>query len=76
MDDIMEVLKQAVISTLRSSDTGAKYSCSQYVILLMDTDMESGRIAAERVIEKFYQESKLSKSDIKVSYDIQSLASK
>lgn len=75
MDDIMEILKQAVISTLRSSDTGAKYSCSQYIVLLMDTDPESGRVAAERVKDRFYQESRLSKSDIKVSYDIQSLAS-
>ena len=76
LDDIMEVLKQAVISTLRASDTGAKYSCSQYIVLLMDTDVESGKKAAERVIDKFYRESMLSEAEIKVSYDIQSLASK
>ena len=75
LDDIMENLKQAVISTLRSSDTGTKYSCSQYIVLLMDTDAESGKTAAERVLDKFYGESRLSKSDVKVSYDIQSLAS-
>lgn len=75
MDDIMERLKQTIIESLRRADTGAKYSCSQYIVLLMDTDLENGRIAADRVIEKFYLEGSISRTDIKVSYDIQSLAS-
>lgn len=73
MDDIMEILKQAVITSLRSVDTGTKYSCSQYIVLLMDTDVENGRAVAKRVIDKFYQNERVKFSSIKVNYDIQPL---
>lgn len=73
MDDIMEILKQAVITSLRSVDTGTKYSCSQYIVLLMDTDVENGRAVAKRVIDKFYQNERVKFSGIKVNYDIQPL---
>ena len=73
MDDIMEILKQAVITSLRSVDTGTKYSCSQYIVLLMDTDVENGRAVAKRVIDKFYQNESVKFSGIKVNYDIQPL---
>ena len=73
MDDIMEILKHAVISSLRSVDTGTKYSCSQYIVLLMDTDVENGRAVAKRVIDKFYQNESVKFSGIKVNYDIQPL---
>ena len=73
MDDIMEILKQAVITSLRSVDTGTKYSCSQYIVLLMDTDVENGRAVAKRVIDKFYQNERVKFFGIKVNYDIQPL---
>ncbi len=76
MDDIMEILKQTVISSLRSVDTGTKYSCSQYIVLLMDTDAENGRTVAQRVIDKFYQDESVKSSGIKVNYDIQPLKAK
>lgn len=75
MDDIMEILKQTVISSLRSADTGTKYSCSQYIVLLMDTDLEKGKIAAKRVIDKFYGNHLVMESGVTVNYDIQSLSS-
>ncbi len=73
LDEIMEILKQTIISSLRSVDTGTRYSCSQYILLLMDTDAEHGRLAAERVIEKFYGNQAVAESGVKVSYDIQPL---
>ena len=75
MDDIMEILKQTVISSLRAADTGTKYSCSQYIVLLMDTDLEKGKIAAKRVIDKFYGNHLVMDSGVTVNYDIQSLSS-
>ena len=76
MDDIMDILKQAVITSLRSVDTGTKYSCSQYIVLLMDTDMENGRTVALRVLEKFNQNEKVKASGVKASFDIQPLKAK
>ena len=76
MDDIMEILKQAVITSLRSVDTGTKYSCSQYIVLLMDTDLENGRAVAGRVLEKFNQNEKVKASGVKASFDIQPLKAK
>ena len=72
-EKFMEILKQTIISSLRSVDTGTRYSCSQYILLLMDTDAEHGRLAAERVIEKFYGNQAVAESGVKVSYDIQPL---
>ena len=76
MDDIMEILKQAVITSLRSVDTGTKYSCSQYIVLLMDTDVENGKAVAGRVLEKFNQNENVKASDVKVTFDIQPLKAK
>ncbi len=76
MDDIMEILKQTVITSLRSVDTGTKYSCSQYIVLLMDTDIENGRAVAGRVLENFNQNETVKASGIRASFDIQPLKSK
>lgn len=76
MDDIMEILKQTVISSLRCVDTGTKYSCSQYIVLLMDTDLENGRAVAGRVLEKLNQNEKVKASGVKASFDIQPLKAK
>ncbi len=42
MEQMMEYLKNAVVSSLRSVDTGTKYCISQYIVLLMDAEMENG----------------------------------
>ncbi len=72
MDAVMEVLKDTVISSLRTVDTGTKYSNSQYIVLLMDTDVDNGKAVAERVINKFYQNAQIA-AEVKVEYDIQPL---
>ena len=72
---IMDILMQVIVSTLRSVDTGTKYSSSQYIVLLMDTDMDNGKMVAQRVINKFYENEEVLLSGIKVSFDIQPLVS-
>ncbi len=72
-DAVMEVLKDTVISSLRTVDTGTKYSNSQYIVLLMDADVDNGKIVAERVINKFYQNVQVDAAKVKVEYDIQPL---
>ena len=70
---IMDILKDTVISSLRAVDTGTKYSNNQYIMLLMDTDIENGKIVAGRVIEKFYQSAEVISTGVKVVFDIQPL---
>ena len=62
-----------MVSSLRSVDTGTKYSSSQYIVILMDTDMENGKVVAERVINRFKENEEIKASDIKISFDIQTM---
>lgn len=71
MESAMEVLEESVISSLRSMDAGTKYSNKQYIVLLLDTDRENGKMVAERVIRKFYQNAQITVSGVNLTYDIQ-----
>ncbi len=71
MENAMEVLEESVVSSLRAMDAGTKYSNKQYIVLLLDTDMENGKKVAERVIRKFYQDARITISGVNLTYDIQ-----
>lgn len=73
MEALMEVLKEAVISSLRTVDTGTKYSSSQYIVMLMDTDVENGKLVAERVMSKFLENKYAVSSGVKITFDIQTM---
>ena len=72
-DKYMEILKRIVVASLRSVDTGTKYSSSQYIVLLMDTDEQNGRMVAKRIVDNFYRNEQIADSGVKLTYDIQSL---
>lgn len=72
-ESVMDILRDTVVSSLRTVDTGTKYSNSQYIVLLMDADSENGSLVAERVINKFYQNDSVVASGVKASFDIQTL---
>ena len=74
IDTAMDVLKHTVKSALRSVDVGTKYSSSQYVLILVNTNAENGRIVAERLLEQFHNE--YAKKDVLLSYDIQTIEPK
>lgn len=71
MDSAMQILEKSVVSSLRAMDAGTKYSNKQYIVLLMDTDIENGRKVADRVVRRFYQNAEIAVSGVNVSYDIQ-----
>lgn len=71
MEEAMQVLENAVRSSLRSVDVGTKYSSSQYILILMDTNLENGKKVAERVLEKFYRI--YQGEGISLNYDIQTM---
>lgn len=54
-DMTMDTLKAVITSSLRSGDVAARYSATQYVILLPTCDYEGGLIALERIEENFYR---------------------
>lgn len=73
IENIMYDLENLISGSLRAMDAGTKYSNSQYIVILLDTDIEDGKMVATRVIEKFYKNVQFSKSDVEVFYDIRTL---
>ena len=73
MDREMDILTLSVVSSMLYVYTGTKYSSSQYIVILMDTDMENGKVVAERVINRFKENEEIKASDIKISFDIQTM---
>ena len=69
----MQTLELAVASSVRMVDVGTRYSNIQYIVILLDADIENGRKVADRVVKKFYQ--MYGGRGIVVSYDIQTMNS-
>lgn len=49
----LEMLEQAVFTSMRRSDVSTRYSSKQIIVILMDTLQENGNIVTERIIECF-----------------------
>lgn len=73
-EEPMQTLELAVASSVRQVDVGTRYSSIQYIVILLDTDLENGRKVADRVIKKFYQ--MYGGRGVVVSYDIQTMLPK
>ena len=71
--ETMQTLELAVASSVRMVDVGTRYSNIQYIVILLDTDIENGRKVADRVVKKFYQ--MYGGRGIMLSYDIQTMHS-
>ena len=72
-ENAMAALEVAAASSLRMVDIGSRYSSVQYFIILIGTDIDNGRMVAERVMKQFYKIH--ANSNIVVSYDIQTMIS-
>ena len=53
VEDAIGALESAVFRSLRRVDVSARYSARQFVVVLMDTDEEHGRIVVERILAKY-----------------------
>lgn len=73
MEVIMQLWEHSLESSLRFVDTGTRYSSSQYIAIFLDADYENGKIVAERVIEKFFESNTQLRTEVKVTYDIQTM---
>ena len=72
-EEPMQALELAVASSVRLVDVGTRYSSIQYIVILLDTNIENGRKVADRVVKKFYQMH--GGRGVVVSYDIQTMLS-
>ena len=73
-EEPMQTLELAVASSVRMVDVGTRYSNIQYIVILLDTDMDNGSKVADRIVKKFYQ--MYGGRGIMVSYDIQTMESR
>ncbi len=64
----MERLKQSIKDSLRSSDAFARYSVSQYILLLPTTTYENGERAMRRVLSGFNRN--YVRKDVAVNYSL------
>ena len=71
VEHAMMMLQEAVKDSLRAVDVGTGYSSRQYMLILMDADMENGTMVVERVVSKFYD--LYGRNGIELTYDIQTM---
>ncbi len=70
-EDAMSTLEVAAAYSLRMVDVGSRYSSLQYIVILVDTNIENGRMVADRVVNQFYKI--YAGSNVTLSYDIQTM---
>lgn len=68
MEDILMLLETAIIRSLRRGDVTTRVSATQQIVVLMDTNMENGKLVAERIVEKYRGLS--SDQRVQIFYDI------
>lgn len=68
LEDALMILETAVVHSLRRGDVTTRLSAMQQIVVLMDTNMENGKIVADRIMNKY----KVLSSDNRfiISYDI------
>lgn len=71
-DTAMKQLSESVQEALRSGDVYARYSISQYIILLPSATRENGKMVMERILDKFRR--KHPGSPAAVRYSLQDVA--
>lgn len=64
----MEELEASIKDSLRRGDVCSHFSSNQFIVLLMDTDIQNGRLVAQRILENFRRNG--SHEHILVEYDI------
>lgn len=66
----MEQMERVMKRTLRIGDVAAKYSESQYVLMVLNCDRECGYLVANRIVDKMYDGTS-KYSGIKIKIDVE-----
>ncbi len=68
IDTALEMLEQAIYTSLRRADVSTRYSSKQIIVILMDANAENGDMVARRIIDCF---GKIYRNPhIRIEYDI------
>jgi GGDEF domain-containing protein len=70
-DEVMEVMRKAVVSSLRSVDVTTPFSSSQRIVILMNLPDENIDIVMQRIVSSFYKMN--TNKNFSLSYDIADL---
>lgn len=71
---IMERLHKVIYKALRKGDVFTRYSSSQYILLLLDTNLDSASAIAERIIETYKEI--YSSPHVNIKYQLEKLQAK
>ena len=70
-DFLMELLGEAIRTTLRIGDVYTRYTSSQYLVLAIDTSQKLADMIADRVKEKFLSDSGRKNLLVHCCYELQ-----
>lgn len=74
IDTALDILEQAIYTSLRRVDVSTKYSSKQIIVILMDADAKNGDMVAGRIVNCF---KKIYKGDkVEINYDIAKMEGK
>lgn len=68
MEAAMQCMEQAICKSLRGVDVGARYSSSQFLVVLLGTERENVRVVTERIVQNYFK--LYGEKDITLTYDI------
>lgn len=68
METAMQCMEQAICKSLRGVDVGARYSSSQFLVVLLGTERENVRVVTERIVQNYFK--LYGEKDITLTYDI------
>ena len=55
LDEAMNILEHCIVGSLRKGDVTSRYSSSQQVVIMIDSNQENGHMIAERIIANYYR---------------------
>lgn len=68
MEMAMQCMEQAICKSLRGVDVGARYSSSQFLVVLLGAERENVRVVTDRIIQNYFK--LYGEKDITITYDI------
>lgn len=68
IEDALMLLETAIIRSLRRGDVTTRLSATQQIVILMDTNMDNGKIVANRIVDKY--KGLAMDQEIEITYDI------
>lgn len=68
METAMQCMEQAICKSLRGVDVGARYSSSQFLVVLLGTERENVHVVTDRIVQNYFK--LYGEKDITLTYDV------